>query len=167
MVGTGIAEGAAAFGVLKSAYELVRDLRKSNDPAQLKAGLEELTDRLLAAREDAFKTAEEFDKLVAENKHLRAELERQAAWITETDRYNLCEITPGAFAYLLKDGEVKGGPNPLLCATCFDHGKKSIMQRRDAAYTACPNCQTVIQEVPDKRWNSTVVETDYDPFGRY
>lgn len=158
-----VAEGAATFGVLKSAYELVRDLRKSNDPAVLKAGLEEVTDRLLAAREDALKVGESYDALVAENKRLQKELEKQQAWDDEAKRYELREITPRSFAYVLKSNPEENQSQHLICPTCYEHGKKRILQQRDALYSICPECKTVVQDKLSHR-QSNVVEADYDPF---
>jgi hypothetical protein len=155
----GIGEGAATFGVLKSAYELVRDLRKSSDPATLKAGLEELADRLLAAREDALKAAEAIDALSTENKRLQSELEKRQSWEEEAKRYELREITPRSFAYVLKTPTGDASKH-LVCPTCFEQNKRRILQQRDNSYSVCPDCATVVQDVPD-RFRHTRVETDY------
>ena len=142
---TGIAEGAAAFGVLKSAYDLVRDLRKSNDPATLKAGLEEVTDRLLAAREDAFSKAEAFDAMSAENKRLHAELSKRGAWTAESARYQLGEIYPGSYAYVLRADKRGDEVDHKACATCFKNEKISILQKSGSIHLKCPVCETLIQ----------------------
>jgi hypothetical protein len=141
----GIVESAAAANVLKSAYELVRDLRKSSDPVALKAGLEELTERLLGARETAFKMAEEFDALADENKSLRAELSRQAAWEAEEKRYQLRQIFPGSFAFVLKGGLREEEPDHIVCPTCFKNQKISILQKVDAVRLGCFTCKTQIE----------------------
>lgn len=147
-VGTNMAlitEGAATFGVLKSAYEFVRDLRKSSDPATLKAGVEELTDRLLAAREDALKMAEQFDTVVEENKKLRSELSKRQGWEAEASRYQLMEIYPGSFAYVLR-ADKQGTEAPhKACAACFKSEKISILQKADSVHLKCSACGTNIQ----------------------
>jgi hypothetical protein len=139
-----ITEGAAALGVLKSAYELLRDLRKSSDPSVLKAGLEEVTERLLAAREDAFKMAQDFDALLGENKRLRAEISSNQAWETEEKRYQLREIFPGSFAFVLNDGIREGEPQHTVCPTCFKQKQISIMQKVNAVQLGCQVCKTQI-----------------------
>lgn len=144
----GITESAAAFGVLKSAYEFVRDLRKSNDPTVLRAGVEELTDRLLAAREDALKTSQEFDAMLNENKRLKAEIEKHNAWNEEVKRYVLREVLPRNYAYILRPEAQGQEPLHLVCPTCFAQGKKRIMQQCDLLRSICPECKTTIQDKP-------------------
>lgn len=142
---TGISEGAAAFGVLKSAYEFVRDLRKSNDPATLRAGVEELTDRLLAAREDALRVAQDFDALAADNQKLRDELKKRQTWEQEASRYRLAEIFPSNYAYALRAEKRGDDPDHMVCAVCFKAEKISILQKLGHANLKCHTCGMAIQ----------------------
>lgn len=149
-----VAEGAAALGVLKSAYEFVRDLRKSNDPSVLKAGVEELTDRLLSAREDALKHAEAYDVLVTENKRLRAELDKRGAWEGESAKYQLVELHPGSFAYALRPEKRQGETDHNVCATCFKAEKITILQKAGSIDLKCPVCETRVQFQEPKKYSA-------------
>jgi regulator of replication initiation timing len=125
---------------LKSAYELVRDLRKSNDPAVLKAGVEELTDRLLAAREDALRIVEELEILKEENARLKAQLAKADDFAETAKKYVRRQTGAGGFVYV--ETELQNEQSPNYCANCFDSKKLSILQPTVVhRVVRCPACE--------------------------
>jgi hypothetical protein len=138
---SGIGTALGAFGALKSAYELVRDLRKSNDPVALKAGIEELTDRLLAAREDAFRFIEQLETLKEENATLRAQLSKADDFSGIAEKYVRRQTGPGGYVYVEKEPP-EGTRSPDFCAHCFDKKKLAILQPTVVSRVfRCPECQ--------------------------
>jgi hypothetical protein len=61
------------------------------------------------------------------------ELEQQVtdlkAWEKEKQRYELKQLAPGAFCYALKADASGSEPPHRVCAACYQHGKKSILQK--------------------------------------
>jgi hypothetical protein len=50
------------------------------------------------------------------------------AWETEKKRYQLTDYGRGTFAYALKPDAADGEPPHRVCANCYQHGQKSILQ---------------------------------------
>jgi hypothetical protein len=74
-----------------------------------------------------------------------AELE---AWEAEKQRYKLDHAGTGVFAYRLQGTMAGSEPIHCICATCYQHGKKSILQRHDRGmnhYLHCPECNADIK----------------------
>ncbi len=61
---------------------------------------------------------------------LEQEIVRLEDWSAERERYELIGIRGGAFTYMPKAGMENGQPAHWLCANCFDHGRKSILQNK-------------------------------------
>ena len=137
---SGIGTALAAFGTLKAAYELVRDLRKSNDPAVLKAGIEELTDRLLSAREDALRFVEELEILREENTTLKTQLTKSENFSKLAENFERAET--GFRGHVYREKNPSGGASPDYCAHCFDNNRLSILQPFENRVFKCPECKS-------------------------
>jgi hypothetical protein len=76
---------------------------------------------------------------------LEKEVASLKAWATEKERYELKDIGLGTIAYLVKEGVRGTEPVHQICAACYQHGKKSILQPRDIGMDRllnCPECNT-------------------------
>jgi hypothetical protein len=85
---------------------------------------------------------------------LEATIARMKKWEREKRRYELIEIAPRVFAYVIKETARRGAPRHKICAACYEHGQKSILQGEDS-YTfgwsyLCPICKTVIKAGHDR-----------------
>lgn len=133
------AEFFAGLGALKSAFDLARGLKDLNDAAARNAVAVELGEKLLTAQHAQ-------STLLERVSGLEKEMTRLKAWDAEKERYQLTEVSPGVFAYTVKPGMEAGEPFHMLCANCYQHNEKSLLQatqehRKARRVHRCPRCQ--------------------------
>ena len=135
------AEIAAGLGALKTAFDLAKGLKDVNDTAALNSAVIELQEKILAAQQAQSTLVESVGALEKEVADLKA-------WDGEKDRYELKDVGapgPSVFAYSLKPEAQGGEPFHLLCANCYQHRNKSILQatselRLGLRVHKCPEC---------------------------
>jgi hypothetical protein len=66
--------------------------------------------------------------LVEHVRELEKEMTDLKAWNADKKRYKLTDVGPGLTAYTLKKGMENGEVPHNLCASCYQNGKKSILQ---------------------------------------
>lgn len=110
--GLDIARGVQAISNEVAVNQAVIDIQRSLLDAQ--RGLQEAQARHLADEQRI-------------NELLR-QIQALKEWGSEREKYELVAIRGGAFAYMLKRESAAEVPAHWLCTTCFDEGKKSIMQ---------------------------------------
>jgi hypothetical protein len=143
----GIAAGA---GALKSIYDLISDLRKANDPATLKAGINEMSDRIFVLYENNF-------RLITENEALKAELNNIVTFEEQKKQYTRTQAPGGAFVYVENEPSEPNAPAPYFCPKCFTDKALSMLQPASGGKQECPNCKNSFQVEPAPR---TRVYTD-------
>ncbi len=128
----------AGLGLFKTMLDMAKRLKDINDAAIRNGAVIELQEKILAAREQQSALLERI-----------SELEKQVAsfekWETEKKRYYLQEIYPRNFAYAINENARDAEPTHLICATCYEGGKKSILQKSSAVHLSCPVCKSIIQ----------------------
>ncbi len=153
---SGVGEAIGGFEALKTAYDLVQDLRKSNDARTLKAGIEELADRLLSARAESLKTFEDYRMADDRANAAEAKLKAALAFNEIEGNYVLRRLYPGAFVY--REGTIREADldPPNYCASCFARKELSIFQPvrgyggSPVIGHICPTCKTEIAFRPDR-----------------
>ena len=110
------------------AFDLAKGLKDIDDATRRNAAVIELQEKILAAHRAQLELAER-----------ARELEKQLAsfeqWDTEKEKYELKEIYPETFAYVLKETARGTEPSHSICAACYQMRKKSILQKfRRGAY---------------------------------
>ena len=119
---------ASAMSSLKAAGEITHALIGLAQGQAIQAKVIELQGRMLEIQQAMFGVNQERAALIEHVGALEAEVAAAKEWLRERERYQLAEISPGMFAYRLKP-EVAGlEPPHLLCATCYQAGKKSLLQ---------------------------------------
>jgi hypothetical protein len=114
---------AEIFGLsaIKTAFDLAKGLKDIDDSARRNAAVIELQEKILAARETQSALLERI-----------SELEKKVAsfetWESEKQRYELKEVGAGSLAYAVKESMRNGEPAHHICAACYQHGHKSILQ---------------------------------------
>lgn len=125
---TTVNAGLTSFNTLRTLIQSLVGVRDENlirdKIAQIKEELFVLYDRytLLQAKHEALTTIE---------RNLKEEIMSLKAWAIQKERYILTELRKppySVFAYTLKDSERNAEPFHHICATCFENGKKSILQ---------------------------------------
>jgi len=115
---------------LKTAYELVHSLLQERDARIINKKIVELNTIILSAQQGALASNVAQFALVEEKRKLEAELAGLKAWEAEKQKYELATIAPGVFAYRLKENAECAEPFHYICQACYQHGKKSILQKK-------------------------------------
>lgn len=145
------AETASALSSLKIAYEMAKGLQSLHTSTEVKQAISGILDQLVTARNDAFEAADTRAALLKRVDDLEQELVSFKTWDGDKERYKLTEISRGVFTYVLKPELANGEPTHCICAECYQHRKKSILQSDGGFYgtatLACPTCKVEIKAV--------------------
>jgi rubrerythrin len=142
----GLTEFGAALGSLKAAKDIVAGIASLKSEVEVNQVKVELQRALI----EAFGALSEAQHAQAgkeqELEALRKEIQQLLDWSEERKKYALTAIAGGAFAYMPRSAEATGEPAHWLCASCFDGGRRSIMQpigsmNGDATWQ-CPSCKS-------------------------
>lgn len=118
MVGSEILAGLGAF---KTAFDAAKALKDINDVAIRNAAVVELQEKILAAQQAQ-------TTLIEEIRNLEKKVAAFETWEAEKQRYQLTDFGGSTFAFLLKPDSANGEPPHRICASCYQKGKKSILQ---------------------------------------
>lgn len=116
-----VAEIFGSISALKSAFDLAKGLKDIESAAGRNRVIVELTEKIFAAQ-----TAQA--ALVHAVEDLKKQVARFEAWEAEKQRYQLDQVRSGAFVYSVKESMRGIEPPHKICATCFQHSRKSILQ---------------------------------------
>jgi hypothetical protein len=164
-----IASITAAVSSLRSAVDITKAMMELKSAGDLQAKIVELQSKILAAQASALQAQEEQFEMKQKLAESLKEIESLHSWESERQRYELCEISSGAFVYVLKQDYRDNEPIHWLCTNCFTtKGAKSILQYQGnysgKKQYACANCNGSIHchasasaKLPDlsgkSRWN--------------
>jgi hypothetical protein len=137
---------AALFGSLSAAKDIAGGFMGVRDKTVVQEKVIELQGAILMAQQSAFGAQTEIAARDARIRELEAELFALRTWEAEKQRYRLTEVAHGSFAYLLKP-EIQGEePLHCLCSSCYQAGKKSILNcfldSIGQTHFDCPLCKT-------------------------
>jgi peptide subunit release factor 1 (eRF1) len=136
-----VSEVFAGLNAIKTAFDMAKGLKDIDDAARRNDAVIELQEKILSAQSAQPSLVETITDL----KKRVAELE---TWETEKQRYELNEVATGVFAYRLKAQTTSTEPMHYLCARCYQHCRKSILQRRDrgsSKFFECSECNTELK----------------------
>jgi hypothetical protein len=138
---------------LKTAADVTKAMVGLRDEAKLQSKIIELQGIILSAQAAALSTQSSQLTLLQRISQLEKEMADMEAWDAEKKKYELKEISDGTFAYVLKEDAGTSEPAHWLCATCYQHGKKSLLQclSRDDSETIfkCQQCRSYV----NVNWN--------------
>ena len=124
----GVGAVTAVFGSLKSGLELLKGLRELKGSPEDVSKIMEVQAAILGAQSAALTAQAEHFALLAEVRELREALSRSQAWESDKARYILTRFGQDTYAYSIKSDCLNGEPEHLLCPTCFEQRRKSILQ---------------------------------------
>lgn len=116
-----VAEAMMGVSAFKAAMDITKGLKDIDDRTRRNEAVIELQEKILGAQ--AAQAA-----LIEQVSDLEKEVAALKAWDAEKQRYKLTEVRPGATAYALKEGVEDGETKHYLCASCYQHANKSILQ---------------------------------------
>lgn len=138
----------AAIASLKAAGDMAGGFLKLRDIAQVQGKVIELQSVILTAQQGALASQSEQLSLLDEKRGLEKKIADLEAWDRQKERYELSEVGRGALAYTLKVDAKPPEPQHMACANCFDHGRRSILQRHRSNTVEhsfkCPSCAAEI-----------------------
>jgi len=141
-----IAEVTTVITSLKAAIEISKGILNLTKEAAVKEKVIEFQSKILDLQSGLLQLQVDYSGLVDENVNLKKQLNAQADWETLKSNYKLKEIARSVFVQ-----EFCGdGQKHWLCITCFDSGKKSILQLKMEAMSGdiykCNGCDKEITD---------------------
>lgn len=137
----------AGLGVFKTLYDSAKALKDINDTTVRNGAVVELGEKILAAQAAQMALLQRVGDLEKEV----ASFER---WEAQKERYELKATPGGGFAYALKPNAEPPEPPHQICAACYEHRKRSVLQKiaKNKASThmgvpnmyRCPECKAEI-----------------------
>ena len=123
-----LAEAGAAMSSIKVAIDMAKGISALKSETDINQAILEIQRTLLEAQSQAFDDKQRIAAFGSEVEKLKSELGQRDRWINETQRYVLTESEVGTFTYELRPELANGETHHRLCVTCFQNGKKSILQ---------------------------------------
>lgn len=123
-----LSEASAAVSGIKAAYDLARGVQAVAADAKVKLATIDLMQAILSAQQSAVEALERETELHKRIAELEAKIASADVWTTESQRYVLTEFPLGSMAYVLKPEHANGEISHRLCPTCYQNGRKSILQ---------------------------------------
>jgi hypothetical protein len=134
-----VAEVYAGLAGLKAAFDIAKGLKDISDATIRNTAVIELQAKILAAQEEQ-------SALLQRVRDLEGEIKAFQQWEKEKQRYQLIELPPGVFVFELKPEMMQGEAPHKICQTCYQHGKKSILQQDEPTngthHLICNECET-------------------------
>ena len=130
---------------IRAAVEITRAMKDVHDSNLLQTKTFELTREILAAQGYAMEAVAAQSALQQRVRQLEEEKAKLEAWNIEKQRYELKSIQNGVTVYALKPGMENGEEKHYICTNCYQHGRKSILQREQldvgrVVIHACHEC---------------------------
>lgn len=140
---------AALATSLRSAGEIAKMMVGVRDAAMIQAKVIELQGIIMSAQASALATQSNQLTLLERIRQLEKEVAEMEAWEAEKDKYQLQERREYLYVYVLKTDANNSEPFHEICATCYQHRRKSILQGRrvseDLRILFCPECKTELE----------------------
>ena len=144
-----IAAVAGVMSSLKATQDIVKAMLGLRDAAMVREKIVELQGAILTAQSDAFEVNAAQTALLERVRELEKQVADLEAWKAEKQRYELKNVALGAFAYALKPEEQGAEPAHWICARCYEHQRRSILQRagfeRSTEIYRCFECGAAIR----------------------
>jgi len=134
---------------LKVAGDMAKGLLELKSITDVQGKVIELQSAILSAQGSAMSANAEHFSLAEEIRSLKAEIASMKAWEAEKQRYKLYSPFSGALVYALKEPVANGEPPHWICTSCYERGKKSILNQSgdkgELTRCNCPVCRSQVQ----------------------
>lgn len=118
-----------AIGSIKAAKDIAKAAIGLRDAALLQSKVIELNEAILSAQSSAVDAMAEQSEMLQRVRELEQKIARLETWEAEKQRYKLEALPPGTHVYTLKSEMADGEPPHHICQTCYQRGKKSILNQ--------------------------------------
>ena len=138
------------IGTLGALAKGVQTLKELATAVEVKAGVIDLYDLVLAGQQAALEDHLKQRALLDKISDLEKELASVKAWEKQKERYALVNPwSDAAVVYALKASHKETEKPHWICTKCYDDGVRSILQLKTVGvehnHYACPNCKTEIK----------------------
>lgn len=146
-----------AIGAALSSFKAMKDIAEAmvglRDAAAFRERQIEFQGKIIEAQSALSALQDERSTLIETIREREEEIARLKAWDAEKQRYELKDLCggSGSLAYLIKPDAQGSEPPHCLCASCYNAGKKSILQNTGkpapggyGRQWGCPSCKMVI-----------------------
>jgi hypothetical protein len=134
----------SAIGVvatsLNTAVNIAKAMMDVRDATAVQGKVFELQRAIIDAQQSVFAANAERSALIEEIREAKAQIVRLEAWEAEKQRYELKDVGAGSLAYVVKETMRSGEPPHQICAACYQHGRKSILQPKAVGHDKTLNC---------------------------
>lgn len=135
---------------IKTAIDIATTIKNITDDIELKAKTSELYNSMISLQNGIMSMQAENHSLLQENQALSKKLMEIETWEKEKSKYSLQEICPQVFVYASDETDENSEPPHWICATCYNQGKKSILQLSKKVvsghYYICHECNSEIRD---------------------
>ena len=134
---------------LKTVSDIAKGFLELKNLSEVQGKVIELQTVILNTQSSAMAANSAQFAAVDEIRALKEEVMRVKAWETQKQRYKLHTPWEGSVIYALKESMSNSEPPHWICTSCYENGKKSILnqiQGKDGWYmVTCPVCKSQIQ----------------------
>lgn len=145
---------SGAMSALKTAGDLTKLIIASHDASVMREKAIELQAQIFTAQQNALTAQSDQFALLERVRELKKHIADLEAWDTEKQRYEMKRLSSGSIAYSLKADASGSEPPHYICAACYQHGKKFILQKMQQNIASlqlakppmlrCPECKSEI-----------------------
>lgn len=131
---------------LHAALQLSKALIGVRDAALIDSKVIELRDHLIEAQSGVLQAHMEQAALIQEVRDLKEKIVQLETWNKEKQRYQLVSPWSGIYVMALKESAKASDPPHLICANCYEKGRKEFLQNvetydmRRHNLIKCPRC---------------------------
>lgn len=113
---------------LKASTDLTKALLGIRDAQLVREKAVELTSEIMSAQASAMSAQAVQAELTERVRDLEQRIAELEDWGREKERYQLTQVANGVLAYELRAGMDNGEPPHMICANCYQRGRKSLLQ---------------------------------------
>lgn len=115
-----VAEFGVGLSAIKTALDIAKGMLDMKNEAEINSAVIDIQRQLLEANAA-------YSALTSRIRELEEESMRMKNWEGEKQRYQLTELPPGIFAYVIKPGMEGAEPVHHICANCYNKNVKSLL----------------------------------------
>ena len=156
------ATGLASFNHVTNLVKLMLNTR---DGARDLAQWNNLQSEIASIQTGYLALTQQNMTLLAEKDDLKKEITRFETWETERERYELKEVAPEVFAFVIKESSKGTEPVHWLCCHCYHQNKKEILCLSTPSYATkkyvCHGCKEEIS-FPNPNYKPQRIEHNFN-----
>lgn len=123
------AEITSALAGIKTFTEFTKLILQAKVDAAVKQKAIESQSAIIDLQSTLMGLQSEYQSLLREKDEVERRLIEIEDWKSEALKYELKQVSTGAFVYVLKHDEDSATPTHWLCPRCYEERQKSILQR--------------------------------------